>query len=100
MNCIISGLGEQEEEFREQIEDMLRNKYERMNSLSEVMEFKAHFKKHHDTGTKAKHSVKLHLFSKLGDFSAEANDWEIMNALHESLRKLEVEFKHKKDRMA
>jgi len=99
MNCIISGLGEKEEEYREQIEAMIRNKCERMNSLSDVMEFKAHFKKHHDTGTKAKHSVKLHLFSKLGDFSSEAHDWEIMNAVHEGLRKLESEFKHKKDRM-
>jgi ribosome-associated translation inhibitor RaiA len=100
MNCQISGLTENEQEYKEEIQKAIMSKCERIGVLADIIELKAHFKKHHDTGTKAKHSVKLHLFSNMGDFVAEHTDWEIMNALHESLRTLETEIKRKKSKLA
>jgi ribosome-associated translation inhibitor RaiA len=100
MNCNISGLTEKEEDFKEQINEMIKKSCDKFDSMADIVELKAHFKKHHEEGTKAKHSVRLHLFSKIGDFVAEDTNWEILNALRESLRKLEVEFKRKKSRLA
>ena len=100
MNLQISGLTEKEEDFKQRIYEAVQRKCERIGAISDIIELKAHFKKHEKEGTKAKHSVKIHMFTKIGDFSAESHDWEIMNALRESLRKIEAEFKHKKSRLS
>jgi len=100
MNCQISGLAGEDEEYKQEIQKAVMSKCERLGDMTDVIELKVYFKKYKKEGTKAKHSVKLHLFSRIGDFVADASEWEIMNAVHEALRKIEVEFKRKRDKLA
>jgi ribosome-associated translation inhibitor RaiA len=98
LNCQISGLGEKEEDFKEQIIDLVEKKCEKIGAIRVVEELKVRFKKHHADGERAKYSANVHMFSSLGEFRAESTEWDIILAVKEALRTIETEFKRKKDR--